>query len=803
MAKRYILYLFLCALSFGLSAQVVLEFPVVENNDDSEEYLAGGANPEGNLDFSSSDLELGMETFDGNSSPQLVGIRFQNVTLDADAEIVGAYIQFTVDEVSPDEPATFTIRAQMDPNPAGFEDVMNNISSRPTFATTVSWDCPTWPFEGSTGEDQRTPDLTALINELISQDGWAAGNAIVFTIEGSGMRTAESRNSGEGVAAKLVVTLPAPSSQGLLGCEDESVPEGNREFELSHISTYSTGLFDEAAAEIVDYDPETQRLFFTNGGANTVSILDISDPNSPTLVNEVDMSPYGAGVNSLVTKEGAVLITVEAEAVDGNGTLVVLNQFGDFIQTQTLGVLPDMIACAPDGSTVVIANEGEPSDDYTVDPEGSITIATPNGNITLDFTAFNDQRESLINEGVRLFGPGATVAQDLEPEYVTFVDDSTAIVVMQENNAFAVVNINTPEILDIIPFGYKNHSAGRPILNEYVLNELIDLPELGTPIYGGGQPTVFLGGFSGLYYDPVESTDELYVFYAVPDRGPNEGAVNRSTTTPPAETNLRPFKLPNYQGRVAKFILDITDGEIILDDQILLTRQDGTTPISGRGNIPGFDETPVVPADPGITGNGDLFTDDFSDDNLDEYVVFSVSSNADWGVIETGGDFVAQANGFGADEASDDWLILPVDLTNETDAFFSFFSIRRFDGGDFQILASTDYAGSGDPSSASWDDLSGSANLSPGDSEEVFSGDISLQTYAGGVVYLAFRYLSTGTGGGDGARWRIDDVNVSTTALASGDFEGPDGQLYNALPFDEFGSDFESVLLDPAGNFWM
>ncbi|MEM8585498.1 MAG: choice-of-anchor I family protein, partial [Bacteroidota bacterium] len=46
-------------------------------------------------------------------------------------------------------------------------------------------------------------------------------------------------------------------------------------------------------------------------------------------------------------------------------------------------------------------------------------------------------------------------------------------------------------------------------------------------------------------------------------------------------------------------------------------------------------------------------------------------------------------------------------------------------------------------------------------------------------------------------------VNVSTTALASGDFEGPDGQLYNALPFDEFGSDFESVLLDPAGNFWM
>ena len=806
MIRFYVLFLMLVTATF-VNAQVEIEFPVVEPNDDMEEYLEGGVQTPGTLDASSSDLELGVETFDGNSTPQLVGVRFQNVALEADAEILGAYIQFTVDETSPNEPASFTIRAQMDPNPTGFENVMNNISGRPTFATTVTWEPAVWQAVGVAGPDQRTADLSALLQEVLAQDGWAAGNSIVFTIEGEGMRTAESYNGSADDAAKLVVLLPEPTSQGLIGCEATPVPDGNREFELSVLGTYNTGVFDEAAAEIVDYDPGTQRLFFTNADANSVTILDISNPASPTLVADVDMSPYGGGVNSLVVKPGeAVLVAVEAETVDGNGSIVVIDFNGNLISTLPTGVLPDMIACAPDGITVVVANEGEPSDDYTIDPLGSVTIATPEGSTTIDFTSFNDQKESLINEGVRIFGPNATVAQDLEPEYITFADDSTAYVVMQENNAFAVININTAEVLDILPLGYKNHNSGQPILNEYRLNELVDLPVLGTPTYGGGQPPVLLGGFSGLFFAESESTDENYVFYAVPDRGPNDGAVNRNNVTPMSETNLRPFKLPDYQGRVAKFTLNITTGEVTLDDQIFLTRADGTTPISGRGNIPGFDETPVVPADPGLNGTGDIFSDDFEDTmiGLGNFTTFSVASDANWEYDNFGGDNFAEANGFGADEASNDWLITPtLDLSGSDEAFLAFFTTKGFDGGDFRVLISTDYIGTGDPTGFTWTDITSAATLSPGDNIDTFSGDVDITAFISSATYVAFQYTTTGTGGGDGARWQVDDVNISTTPLSSGDYVDNNGNLFNALPFDEFGGDFESVLRDPSGGFWM
>jgi 2',3'-cyclic-nucleotide 2'-phosphodiesterase (5'-nucleotidase family) len=807
MIRFYVLFLMLVMATF-VNAQVEVEFPVVEPNDDMEEYLAGGVQTPGTLDANSSDLELGVETFDGNSTPQLVGVRFQNVALEADAEILGAYIQFTVDETSPNEPASFTIRAQMDPNPAGFENVMNNISSRPTFATTVTWEPAPWPAVGVAGPDQRTADLSALLMEVLAQDGWAAGNSIVFTIEGDGMRTAESYNGDADAAAKLVVLLPEPTSQGLIGCEATPVPDGNREFELSVLGTYNTGVFDGAAAEIVDYDPVSQRLFFTNADANSVTILDISNPASPTLVNDIDMTPFGGGVNSLLVKtdintgQQLVIAAVQANTVDGNGNVVVMDTNGGVFGAIPVGVLPDMITCAPDG-TLLTANEGEPSDDYMTDPLGTVSLIRTNGDvITIDFTDFNDQKESLINEGVRIFGPNATVAQDLEPEYITMADDSTAYVVMQENNAFAVININTAEVLDILPLGYKNHNSGQPILNEYRLNELVDLPVLGTPTYGGGQPPVLLGGFSGLFFAESESTDENYVFYAVPDRGPNDAAVNRNNVMPMSETNLRPFKLPDYQGRVAKFTLNITTGEVTLDDQIFLTRADGVTPISGRGNIPGFDETPVVPADPGPSGTGNIFFDDFESGNLDNFQTFSVTSDANWEVITTSGDQVAQMNGFGADEASEDWLIAPL-FVGFSPFYLSFSSIKEFDGGDFQLLASTDYAGSGDPNNATWDDITDQAILSPGDGIETFSGDIDLSAYGSGSLNVAWRYISTGTGGGDGARWRLDDVSFSDTPLAAGDYEDNDGNLYNALEFDEFGGDFESVLRDPNGGFWM
>lgn len=786
------------------------------STDDVEESLTSG-----NIDVTSSDLEFGSENSDG-SNPQLVGIRFASVDIEPGTPVNNAYIQFTVDEaekIAGD--GTYTIRAEMSPNAAAFDGTNGEVSARATFSTTVDWTIAggTWNNVGDAGSDQRTADISGLIEAIINQNGWAAGNAMVFTVEGTGSKVAISYDNNPAAAPKLVInTLESPISDEeivtvLEGCDDEVTKGDPEELELEVLGTYATGVFDEAAAEIAAYDPTTSRLFFTNANANTVTILTLINPSAPGFITDLDMSQYGGGVNSVAVNNGIVAVAVEAEEKTDNGSVVFFDSFGNFINQVTVGPLPDMLTFTPDGTKVLVANEGEPSDDYMTDPEGSVSIidlsaGAANATVTnVGFAGFNSMKVSLQNKGIRIFGPNATVAQDFEPEYITVTEDNArAYVSLQENNAFAVIDIALGAVLDIQPLGYKNYNSGRPKLNEFTLNELIDLPDLGTPQYGGGQPTVKLGGFSGLYFDANESTETNYVFYAIPDRGPNADAVGRNTVTPAAPQNLRPYKLPDYQSRIVKFSIDLVTGEAVIDDQIFLAQQDGT-PISGKGNVEGFDEVPVTFThtrdDEGL---GDIFTEDFQGTGLGTFAAYSVASNAGWEQTNFRDDLFAEMNGFGADVASDDWLISPaLDLSAETSAFLSFVSTKNFNGGALEVLVSTDYDGISDPAGFTWDDLTSQATLSAGNFADTFSGEIDLSSYLTTGVYVAFRYTSTGTGGGDAALWQIDDVKISSITggrFAKVDFVGADGTEYTALSYDPFGGDFEGILKDNDGNFW-
>ncbi len=100
-----------------------------------------------------------------------------------------------------------------------------------------------------------------------------------------------------------------------------------------------------------------------------------------------------------------------------------------------------MITYTPDGKYLLTANDGEPNDGYTVDPLGTVSIISVKENYavaTLDFSSFAVMQSTLQQKGLRIFGPGASFAQDIEPEYITVADDSrTAWVTLQENNAIA------------------------------------------------------------------------------------------------------------------------------------------------------------------------------------------------------------------------------------------------------------------------------------------------------------------------------------------------------------------------------
>jgi hypothetical protein len=251
----------------------------------------------------------------------------------------------------------------------------------------------------------------------------------------------------------------------------------------------------QQAAEIPAYDDVSKRLFVVNGALGTVDVLDLRDPTAPQKIATLSVSAYGGSANSVAAHGGVVAVAVGG---DGNarvnpGTVVFYRATTlQVVSTVQVGANPDMLTFTPDGRRVLVANEGEPNDAYTVDPEGSVSIVdATNVNRptvrTADFRAYDGQRAALVARGVRIFGANTpTVAQDLEPEYITVSDDGrTAWVTLQENNALAVVDVASATVTDILPLGYKHHAQVALDAND---RDGINIRTWSVPLFGMYQP---------------------------------------------------------------------------------------------------------------------------------------------------------------------------------------------------------------------------------------------------------------------------------------------------------------------------
>ena len=235
--------------------------------------------------------------------------------------------------------------------------------------------------------------------------------------------------------------------------------------------------FDVSAAEIVVFDKDNQRIFTVNADSGAIDIFSASDLSAPSLLNNInlkqllvdeavvaDANLVGPS-NSIAVNSTYVAVAVEANPKTNNGWVVFLNLTDlSFASAVEVGALPDMLTFTPDGSQVVIANEGEPNNDYSIDPEGSVSIISlPEFSLTsIPFTDFN-MGESRFSElpldKMVLDGYNASVAQSVEPEYVTMSKDgSEAYVALQENNAIAVIDMATLTIDRIFGLGFKDYS---------------------------------------------------------------------------------------------------------------------------------------------------------------------------------------------------------------------------------------------------------------------------------------------------------------------------------------------------------
>lgn len=221
-------------------------------------------------------------------------------------------------------------------------------------------------------------------------------------------------------------------------------------------------------AEISTFDPTSGRLFVTTGDDSVgVEVYRVEADGALTFE---DTLPLGA-VTSVDSRDGVVVAAVAADPKTEPGSVVFIDAGTLAVtDTVTVGALPDMVTFTPDGRHVLTANEGEPEGYLSgqIDPEGSVSVISlrgPAGTITparhARFHRFNSKADELRAAGIRIYGPGASVAQDLEPEYVAVSDDSsTAYVTLQENNAIAVVDIRSARVVDLVPLGFKDWSSG-------------------------------------------------------------------------------------------------------------------------------------------------------------------------------------------------------------------------------------------------------------------------------------------------------------------------------------------------------
>ncbi|QJR80052.1 collagen-like protein [Alteromonas pelagimontana] len=296
-----------------------------------------------------------------------------------------------------------------------------------------------------------------------------------------------------------VMVLATLSGCSLSGDDGEPGPQGEQGIPGEDGQSASNALLFDivgrakiggvGAAEIVQYHSATHTVYATNSADGTISVISLAElttealesPTSDanlaataiTLPEEVDGVALG-GLTSIAVKGDLMAVAIPAAAKSDDGFVLFYNGLDSasptFLSSVQVGNLPDMVTFTPDGNNVLSANEGEPSSDYTLDPEGSISVIAIAEGVPAEtasqvtFTDFNDAKTELLAQGMHFPNPSGrtikgtaiatTVAQDLEPEYIS-ATDTKAYVTLQENNGIAVIDLETLSV-SIMGLGVKD-----------------------------------------------------------------------------------------------------------------------------------------------------------------------------------------------------------------------------------------------------------------------------------------------------------------------------------------------------------
>lgn len=361
------------------------------------------------------------------------------------------------------------------------------------------------------------------------------------------------------------------------------------DLEASFLVCLNSDCDEETSSEIITATADGMTLIYSDSPFETVGFIGIADPANPVGLGSVPLSGEPTSVATVVgVDKEYLLVTVNTSPSfdenfnnDHSGELQVFDIAGCLadvvncasVATLDLGGQPDSVAVSPDGTFAAIAIENERDEEachttagvlvpaFYDDEDGCLNADPDNrfGEIPqpgAGFLAVIDDLNTTAPgtwdvDRISLTGlTGLYESSDPEPEYVHINADNKAVVSLQENNAFVIVDLPTLMVDD-------SYSAGAvDLVNiDTEENDLIELKDdqpgrrrepdgvfwIGTSQFASANEGDLFGGSRGFTifnsngtvdFESFESYDYLQVMYGhyPEDRSENKGSEPEAVT---------------------------------------------------------------------------------------------------------------------------------------------------------------------------------------------------------------------------------------------------------------------------------
>jgi len=273
------------------TVQNTLRRQIVNSSDDAEQASSGGG-----MLLTDTYLDLGYEYY-LFQAPQRAGLRFFNLDIPKNAEITNAYIQFEVraNDQYTDSAVQLSITAEAADNGARFSGSGGGlITSRTVSNINIDWDPPVWGSVGDRGEDQRTSDLTALVQNIVDRDNWTENNSMVFFIEGrpgnTGNRVAKSYDRDDDDAPTLHIEFNTVEA-GVDKTRLEVMQDSLRRVLEKAPDNVNVGLMNYGFEELQDGNPEKRKMHGVSGVAFPITDINEKARTIIPTVNDVHGLP--------------------------------------------------------------------------------------------------------------------------------------------------------------------------------------------------------------------------------------------------------------------------------------------------------------------------------------------------------------------------------------------------------------------------------------------------------------------------------------------------------------------------------